>query len=435
MADEEGPEGFDTATRGHHPDSPSSLQASEACASFVNEQRESQASKDGVLQHKATETRDLSILGGDEDMEAAVQRAIDYEEAVIDTFKLSRKPFQVVREKYLSVGTDIVPVVKPWTPAGEDELVWNPPAVGAPLREFVDFFRGVTGGFPDLEIVAEKHAEIVDQKFGRVPVVATKDNLQAIAYVLGRFEKSPTVETITFHFFAAYQRWDRETQRLKYTYTFRRDEIPKLELRVRTVVARKKLAQTLVKQDDWSMATPKHDLCIWCALKGTCKKVGALVIQAHEKYADLTVPDEIKYYRLTRPEQLAWAYRFASQMEPVLKAMKARVVELSLLDDLKPDGFTIVKSAFRNVKNVGAFLKVAESHGIPLDKATEMLSVPLGSFEEAIKEAAPPRKGAARIRAFKEELAECGATEMGKPFYFLREAKTPAEKEAPAIDV
>lgn len=432
MVDEEGPEGFDTATRGHHPDSPSSLQASDACASFVNEQRESQASKDGVLQHKATELRDLSILGGDEDMEAAVQRAIDYEEAVIDTFKLARRPYQIVREKYLSVGTDVVRVVQP---AKYDDLVWNPaPEDISKAQEFVDYFRGVTGGFPDLEVVAEKHAEIVDQKFGRVPVVPTKDNLQAIAYVLGRFEKSPTVETITFHFFAAYQRWDKETQRLKYTYTFRRDEIPKLELRVRTVIARKKLAQTLVKQDDWSMATPKHDLCIWCALKGTCKKVNAVVIQSHEKYADLVVPDEVKHYRLTRPEQVASAYRFASQMEPVLKAIKARCVEVSVLDDLKPEGFNIVKSAFRNVKNVRAFLKVARAHGISLEKAAEMLSVPLGAFEDAIKDAAPPRKGAARIRAFKEELAECGATEVGKPFYFLREVKTPAEKETPAIE-
>lgn len=404
-------EQLDTAIRGHHPDSPSSLQASEACPCFLNEQRESQAGKDGVLQHKAAELRDLSILGGNEDMERAVQRAIDYRDNVAAEFKLSRTPVVIARETYLSVGTEMVTDGKG------------------------DIYVGVTGGFPDIEFIGEKHAVIIDDKFGRVPVTPAKDNLQGIPYVLGRFEKSPSLETIRMDFHAPYQGWDAEQQRLKFSYTFRRDEIPRLELRVRTVIARKHEAYKQLASGDWSMARPKHDLCLWCARKGTCPKVGALVATTVEKYQDLSVPDEVKEYRLTRLEQVAVAWRFASQMGPIIDAIKRRCVDVSVTEDLKPEGFTIVKQQKRAVQSVKAVLDVAESNGLNRDEAIELLSVPLGELEEALKAKAAPRQGTAKIRAFASELAECGATVLGKPFYFLREQKTPAEKQQNAIDV
>lgn len=390
---------LDTATRGHHPDSPSSLQASEACPAFQNEQRESQASTDGTLQHKAAETRDLSILHGDEAMEWAVKKCLEYEDAAINEFRLANLPFEIVKEVKVTVGDD-----------------------------------AVTEGFPDLIIVGEIHGVGLDWKFGKEPVTPTKSNLQAIAYVLGIFRRYPKLKTITFHFFAPYQKWSAQEQREKYVHTFHRDEVEKLELRVRVVIARKHVAYAEVAQGNWQSAAPKHNLCLWCARKGVCPKVGALVVQTTSKYHDLEVPEVVKEYRLTTPDQVAVAYRFVSQLGPIIEAIKKRCIDAAVTEDLLPPNFKIVTSQRRTVKDAVAFLKVAVEQGIPEEEAVRMLKVSFEPFEDFLKKTAARGQGAARIRAFNAALEEGGVTELGSPFHFLREVKTPAEKQS-VIDV
>ena len=396
---------LDTQTRAHHPDSPSSLQSSEACPCFDNLQRESQASIDGVLQHKAVETRDVALVSGDMDMENAVAKAIAYEDATINQFKLDGRPFRVVREILLSVGDPVL-----------------------------------TEGFPDTVVVGEKHAAIIDYKFGKVPVTWTKDNLQGIAYKEGLLQLEPSVQTVDVHFFAPHQRWSEEHQAKHYVYRFKREESAAHLLRISVVIARKHEAHRRIAlrtpefpEGDWGMAKPKHDLCIYCKHQGACPKVGALVIQTNEKYHDLTVPEEVKEYRLSRPEQVAAAYRFANQMAPILEAIKKRCVDAAVTEGLLPDNFTIIKSQHRKIKNVQAFVNVAVEQGVPAEEAVEMLSVSFKPFEDWMKAHAPKGSGAAKLREFNAALEESGITEKGTPFYFLREIKTPAEK--PAIDV
>lgn len=390
---------LDTATRAHHPDSPSSLQSSEACPGFLNEQRDSAASKDGTLQHKAAETRDLSILNGNEEMEWAVNKCLQYEDAVTNEYRLKGRPFTIFKEVKLTVGDD-----------------------------------AVTEGYPDWIIATETEADGLDWKFGKEPVTETKHNLQAISYVLGVFRLLPTVQTVRFHFYPPYQRWSDDEQRKKYVHTFHRSEIEQLEVRIRVVIARKHKAYEQIKANDWTLAQPKHGLCLWCARKGDCPKIGALVIQTNEKYHDLVVPDVVKEYRLGTRDQVAAAYRFANQMAPICEAIKKRCVDAAVTEELLPENFTIVRSQHRKVKNVQGFLNVAVSHGIAPEQAVELLSVSFKPFEDALKASAAKGQGAAKLRSFNAELEEHGVTEKGTPFYFLREVKTPAEK-SPAIDI
>lgn len=384
--------------RQHHPDSPSSLQASEACPCFQNEQRESAASLRGTLLHKATETRDLGLLGGDQELEHGAGLAIAYEEAIIAQFKATGKPFTIVREVKLAVGSD-----------------------------------AITAGFPDTLIVGETHAALLDWKFGAVPVPFTAINLQGMAYAEGAFEKYPGLLTVEVHFYAPYQKWSAEAQRKQYVFTFHRKDRAVRELRIRTVIARKHEAAQQLVRNNWDMAAPKHDLCLWCARKGVCPKVQALVIQAHSKYHDLEVPPAMKEWKISSPEAVAAAYKFANQLEPICAAIKKRCIEAAVIEDLKPENFIIVKSAHRRIKNVAAFLTVAEEHGVPLTEATEMLSVSFKPFEDYLKAHAAKGKGASKLRAFNATLEENGVTELGTSFYFLREVKTPAEVQA--IDV
>lgn len=383
---------LDTATRGHHPDSPSSLGSSAACPGFQNEQRQSEAADKGVLQHKATETRDLTLLDGDEEMEQAVRKAIAYEDEVIGSFHLAGEAPQILREVRLIVGDD-----------------------------------EVTAGFVDLLVVGRRRAAIVDHKFGVVPVTPTKDNLQGIAYVLGALRQFSSVEEIEVHFFAPYQGWSAEEQRKKYVHTFFRREIPELELRIRAVIARKHLAYQKIEGGDWSLVSPKTDLCLWCARKADCPAIQSIIARAVSKHEDLVVPEETKEYRLDTPQRVAEAYRFANQLQTICESVKKRCVDAALTEGLLPEGFALVKSSRREVVDPRKVLEIAIDLGLSEPEAVALINIPITSFEKALKEKAAKGKGAAAVRIFGERLAESGATAEGKPFYFLRQARSPAD--------
>jgi hypothetical protein len=132
---------LDTQTRGHHPHSPSSLQNSEACPHFVNHQSDSAASQAGVLQHKAAETRDLSILNGNAEQEEAVTRYIEQEDGWIAALRdAGAVSVEVIREQYLAVGGDVV------------------------LDEHGNPWTGITGGYPDLALIGTSYS--ADPRWG-----------------------------------------------------------------------------------------------------------------------------------------------------------------------------------------------------------------------------------------------------------------------------
>jgi hypothetical protein len=409
---------FDTATRGHHPDSPSGLQASEACPLFANEQRESQASIDGVLQHKAAETRDLSLLDGNELWIKAVKECIAYEDKLIAS--LTRKdpfgkghPPQVLREVYLPVGDDIISDA-----------------------EGVQWF-GITGGFPDVVIVGFGEAHIPDWKFGKIPVTPTKDNLQGIAYAVAAFRKFTDISRVTVHFFAPHQGWSEKDHGRLYVHTFSRSELPQMELRIRTVVARKRAAvKALEEKKSWSAATPKTDLCIWCSRKGDCPKLHAVVIRGAEKHQDFIVPEVVNTYQLSRPDQYKQAFRWANAVELIAKAIKKRVADVALTEDMDFGGeLKVVKRVDRKIKSVRELARVAKQFGITFRELLEIATVSITGIEKKIKERSEKGRGAERLRQFDAEAREAGAIEDGFPVYFVQEAKTPREKSERIIEL
>lgn len=400
---------LDTQTRGHHPDSPSSLQASEACPCFINESREetaNSASAKGTLQHKAAETRDLDILHGDEAMVAAVQKCIAYEDRIIGYFKSRGVDPIVTKEKYLAVGDDVVR--------------------DSSGREWV----GVTGGFPDVLIYSLTlgEAHVPDWKMGAVPVTPTKDNVQGIAYALGAFQLlGPRIKTVTVHFYAPYQGWTEQEQEDKYIHTFTREDIPRMELRIRTIIAQKKSPNAKPRA--------KVDLCIWCAKKGDCEANKAAIIPLEGKYEDLVCPDIVAPHKLALPSQFAAAMKFAGQVELWAKAVKARCRDVALTEGIDVPGFKLVGRADRKVESVKTFQEVALKNGMTPDQFLETLTPSLTAVEDFVKKAAEKGKGAAAIRQLTSDLEEAGATSKGKPYYFLKECKSPADNQNEIINV
>lgn len=403
---------FDTQTRGHHPDSPSSLQASEACPCFENEQREetaNSASAKGTLQHRAAETRDLSILHGDEAMTAAVEKCIAYEDRIVEHFKVmfGKAPLEL-REQYLAVGYDLVPdPVEPY-------IAW----------------QGITGGYPDSVFYSldAGEAHIVDFKFGAVPVAETKDNLQGIAYALGLFQHlGPRIVRVYVHFVSPYQGWTEQEQEEKYIHLFTRAEIPGLELRIRTVIARKK--------DPNSKPCPKVDLCLWCAKKGGCPALHNAIAPLESKYEDLVCPDVVAPHKLMLPSQYGAALKFAGQVGRWSEAVKARCRDVALTEGIDVPGFKLVRRADRKVESVKLFQEIALKNGVTPDEFIETLTPSLGAVEDLVKAKAVKGSGAAAIRQLTSDLEEAGATTKGKPYYFLKETRSPAEAKQEVINV
>ncbi len=391
---------LDTATRSHHPDSPSSLQASEACPCFENEQRESQASEDGVLCHKATETGDLTILDGNEEQERAVKRCLDYQQRVIDYFRSRGVEPLIIREQYLSVGDDSVTDIngKKW--------------------------EGVSGGFPDIVIYSLTlgEAHCLDWKFGKVPVTPTKDNVQGHSYELGiRKLLGPRIKLVTVHFFAPNQGWTEQEQEEKYIHTFGPEDAPARELRIRTIIARKKSST--------AKPCPKVDLCIWCAKKGGCEANWKAIIPLGGKYEDLVAPDVVPPHKLSLPSQFAAAIKFAGQVELWAKAVKARCADVVRSEGIDIPGFKLVSASRRSVVSVKAFAEVAQKNGVTPEEFFETLSVAFDPVEKLIKQKAAKGKGAAAIRQFTSDLEETGAVQKGSPYYFLKESRSPADSQ------
>lgn len=410
---------LDTATRGHHPDSPSSLQASEACPLFENRQSDSQASLDGTLQHKAAETRDLSILEGNESMIAAVNACLELEDREIEALCV---PFQtnggsykglptVVREKYLHVGRDKV--------------------VDSHGHEWV----GVTGGFPDTLIVESTgtRATILDWKFGKEPVTPTASNLQGIAYALGAFEAYPTLTAVKVIFFAPHQQWDEAYQKANYEHTFRRPDCGKMELYIRTVIARKHEAKrAAAERGDWSLANPCEGLCVFCANPGRCTKNLKLVIKASKKYLPIQIPEHFGEIEISTPEHVAAYYAAANALDPVLKAIKKRCVELALQQDMVPKDWKICRRQDREVSSLDDVVEAAKRHGVKKSEVYGVLTIPISKVEKLVKDKAEKGMGAAAVRGFSEALEKSGAVTKGPAVHFLQQVKTPAER--PAVD-
>lgn len=390
--------------RGHHPDSPSSLQASEACPLFENEQRvetEKSASAKGTLQHKAAETRDLTILHGDEAMTSAVQKCLDYEDRVIAYFRSRGLEPVVEAEIYLSVGDDLI--------TDEQKKQWE----------------GITGGFPDKIIYsfALGEAHILDWKFGAVPVTPTKDNVQGHSYELGaRKHLGPRIKAITVHFFAPNQGWSDEQQEEKYIETFYPEGAQARELRIRTIIAAKKSMHAVPRA--------RVDLCIWCAKKGDCPANRAAIIPLEGKYEDLVCPDVVAPHKLALPSQFAAAYKFAGQVELWAKAVKSRCTDAVLKDGMEIPGYAVVRRQTRSVQSVRLLLKAALKRGVRFKELLDIVDVPLGKIEDLVKAKAEKGKGALAIRQLASDFEECGATVKGNPYHFLREIKSPAEAQA-----
>lgn len=423
-------EKLDTEVRGHHPDSPSSLQSSEACPHFENEQRsDTRASDAGTLQHKAAETRNLDILDH-EDQVNAVKRCLAMEDRITgELLAITGMPADVVREQYLSVSpSEVRWVAVDGAGRAAHDFGFAEPSV----HEYevwrnkgcrIEKWEGITGGYPDVLLLSSNLAILLDWKFGQIFVTPTKDNLQGIAYALGVFEKYPHVDEVRVIFHHPYL--EVEAPLPEYDHVFSRSNIPELELRVRTVIARKHEAKNTGFNGPIP-ASPRTNLCLWCAKKGTCPALASLAVKVSEKYAGVTLPDAVKVAELKKPEDYAAAFRAANLLENWAKDVKRRCVDAAMTEDMVIPGYELVRRQERTIHDVGIVRDHAIRAGLTLHEFESCVTLPITKVEAKISEKikALGGKAAPKVREFQEGLVESGAVTMSDGYVYLKEQKT-----------
>jgi len=395
--------------RGHHPDSPSSLQSSEACPHFQNRSGDSAASLAGTLQHKAIETKDFSILNDDEDQIKAVERCLRVEQDRIDFLEAAGFEVEVLREIYLPVC----------------------PLELSPPDETGRRWEGLTGGYPDDLIVGRSDRGalgiILDWKCGKMLVTPTKSNLQGMSYALASLQKFPELDEVMVQFYHPYI--EEETLMPEYTHTFSRGDMEQMELTIRRVVNRKHLAS----KEGWDGSLPPvahTSLCIWCANLALCPAASKLASLAVTKFERLEVPAEIRPAYITDVDSMRKAHQLTGLLEAYAKSVRSRIKDMVLTEGISIPGLKLVTKSDRKITSIAAVREVALAHGISRAEFESCLSMTLGSIEKLVKDKAVKGTGALAVRTLTSALNDVGATKKGKPYSYLVD-----DKEEEAIDV
>lgn len=370
--------------RFHHPFSPSTLQAREACPKYEPTNTESEASEAGTRQHAAVETgEDDNAL--DDFQAIAVAECVKYANSIANRYPGGT----ILKEEYLPV---------------DDEKIGK--------------WTGTTGGYPDFVVVSEdgRTAEILDWKFGKQPVEKTENNLQGLSYMLGVVKKFPKLEKCTVHFVLPHRDELDVT-----TFTLTPPGVERLLLRIRTIVARAKEARK--NPTDFSMAKPTPSACLFCALLGTCTKVAELVLNVGKKYSPVEIPQEMNPSLIHDEKDSSFGIKLAQVVKAWAEAYRGEATRKALTDpDFIPAGYVLVPMSRRKIKDAKALGEVARKF-ISADRAPEidkLFDIPITKVENLIKLSAPRGEKEKAVKVFGEELLKLGIAEPGKPYGILR---------------
>jgi hypothetical protein len=393
--------------RVHHPYSPSSLQAREACPCFDPEQSDDanrlRAAVRGTLQHEGVE---LWVGEGKDDLRlndieaAAVKDCVSYARMVLDK---AGKGARLVTEIYVPI--DSLKVLG----RGSDNRV----------RHFV----GTTAGYLDLAILNADctEADLLDWKFGAWDVEPAETNRQFHAYLLGLLKLYPTLRKVRVHIVMPHR---DELDK----HEFNRSEFPGLLLEIKTIVSRAVNVRTFAGDTakiDWAKANPTVSGCLFCAHKGHCDKLAEVALSLGKKFAPLQVPADITPSTIRDPKNAGLGVQVASVVKAWAEAYRAQATLKTVeTKDFVPEGYTLVKSVKRQIVDKSKLLEVARQFLSP-QEIEAALEVTLGPLDDAVSTKAPRGSKQDAVDTFSELLKQAEAIKDGDPIYSLRLAKKP----------
>lgn len=388
--------------RPHHPYSPSSLQSLEACAYFRNRQVKVKHDRTiaGERGHTSVETGIDDNRLSDEDLQA-VAEAADFAEG---------------RKAQMQLDADL------WAKAQLDQFgrhvepkIEEHKELYLPIDDLVfDDCESTTAGYADLLLLShdQTYAELIDYKFGFWGVEDAKNNLQALAYILGVFKAFPKVQRIKFFF--KLPNVDQVT-----SVEITRDQIPAIYLRIQVVVERARVAR---KDPTFSQAQPRCPLCTFCDNLGRCPKVEALMLNVAQKYYALEFPADITPMRVQDPHNTSLALRLAQVAKVWAESYRSRINERVLSGEADmPEGYHLERrQGNREVTDTDAFKRVALRFLTPEEYQALCPPPGFGDVEEIINTKAVKGTKKTTLKNFADLLESEKAVTRGAPYSFLK---------------
>lgn len=401
--------------RKHHPFSPSSLQALEACPSYQGLSSGNEKAHIGTLQHTAAET-------GEDNAEFSDEQAVAVAEAM--AFVASQK--QILEEARLRAvaglseqlaGDDSHPDAN-WQDANDQvSVVLDLSEVYLPIDA-----EETTGGYADSLLVSHdrKCAILTDFKFGQWAAEPAMNNLQGISYSLGAFFRFPTLEQVKVNFFQP------ALENAANSQTWYRADVLELLLRVKTVVARAKLARS---QGTFQMVNPTVPGCLFCANLALCPAVASLVLRTGHKFHSIDVPAEITPSMVHDPKNSTMGMRLASLVTAWAQAFRSLTTDRVLRGAAPvPDGYAITQGVGKRKIIDSIKFKTTALQYVSEEIYNASTEPQLGKIEKAIKDNAPRGHKDMTLEYFKDALIEVGAVEKGRSYPYLK-AKTSEDSD------
>lgn len=352
--------------------SPSSLKYREIAPRFVPREGTSLASEKGTRIHYACETGDFSKLANDEERHMA-ELLLEGVRRIFAAHGWEEGSFERHNE------------IRLYIKAGELE----------------------TFGTCDVLVMRGDEAIMLDYKTGVGEIDSAEENLQAQCYVAGGFQKFENLKKIHFYFLVP-----QRDQILFHTYE--RSELPRLLLRVQTVITRSSKA---------SSCHPREEICQYCANLGNCKDVARKFLPFAERYAKegFELPEGFGQTELDTPAKLAANLRLAKIAKEWAEKVEFRARQKATEEGWELPGFKVIQINYapKVLSSIGAFRALEAK--LPIEDFLACADLDLGKLEEYFASKAPRgQKGKAQEEVV-SLLKDAGVLDDGRVGFQLRQ--------------
>ena len=284
------------------------------------------AAEEGTMLHSAVEMGNISLCE-DDDQEFLVTRCIEY----------------------------------------QDELVkqYNPEKVVVAHEQHV-VIEDLTRGTFDLLIYDDgPKADLLDWKFGRLPVTEAEKNVQVQAYVLGVFLKPELthIQEVTAHLVCPRQ--DEVT-----TAVYLREKKDLLYERINAII--------LSVMDEEKSERLNEKGCRMCGRKAKCQAMTSTALTVASNL-NLPLPVEFEPGKLVRPEDRSKAQVLSYILEDWAKQVRQFNLSAALEDGEEIPGFEIRsrKGNSKVTETANAIAAICENHGLPQERVAQACTLSL----------------------------------------------------------
>lgn len=355
---------------------PSSLKNRELCPGWRPDRNsDTSAADEGTMMHLAAETGDVSRLNAEQ--LDCVTKCLNY------TAPYEKGALEILKETRLDILDGL-------TFGTADRVV---------IRELPSNSRG-------------QHAHLLDWKFGRAAIDDAEYNRQGWAYLLGIFAKFPAVELVTVHFLVP-----RRDEILR--HTFKRSDIPRIELVIRTIIER---CKTFDETKDPSMLNPSEHACLYCGAKGKCPKLHDSALTLAKKYAPLEVVDETHSSQITDPNEMAKALTLARILEKWCESVKKHANDFVNNGAEIPGYERAERAGTREINNPILALPVLQEFLTP-EEIISASKLSISKLEKFVSDKAARGQKQKQIANFNRKLIEHECVTNGESTTYLKKIR------------